>query len=191
MDYPEKLHVKLDLGMVGTGRWTSAGTENPFDETPYIRADIHGERMRAVIAEREEARSTISKMMRTEADHLEAIAILAGAGNVSPAELVQLGVGRVIQNPMWKEGDDPRNRYAFSVLDLNDLRDMNENAMRQQATTAKFRQIKQHFKAHQQSVSYVLDHIQKIMGKNQITGQDRDDLRNLRDQLTDLAGRKV
>tara|TARA_R110000744_G_scaffold326330_4_gene432110 strand:- start:19143 stop:19445 length:303 start_codon:yes stop_codon:yes gene_type:complete len=63
-DLPERIHANLDLGMVGTGRWTSAGTENPFDEVPYVRADIHGERMRAVIAEREEARSEILDLKR-------------------------------------------------------------------------------------------------------------------------------
>lgn len=61
-EMPENIHAVLDLGMVGTGRWTSAGTENPFKEQPYIRKDIHGERMRVVIAEREELRARVSGM---------------------------------------------------------------------------------------------------------------------------------
>lgn len=39
-DAPEQIWVQVDLGMVGTGRWVTQGTENPFGRIEYIRADI-------------------------------------------------------------------------------------------------------------------------------------------------------
>ncbi len=184
--------VFLDAETAAEHGWNDAdGASAP----EYLRRDVHGKRMQAVISEREEIKRDMQREIdagkRREVQQLEAIAILAGAGNVSPSELVQLGVGRVVENPNWSQGDDPRKRYSFTPMSLDDLRDMSEAAMRQQATVAKFRQIKDHFQQHQKAVSYVLDHIQKLTGKNKITGQDRDDLRNLRDTLSGMIGRNI
>lgn len=33
---PNRIHITTDLGMVGTGRWTSAGLENPFNLPVYV-----------------------------------------------------------------------------------------------------------------------------------------------------------
>lgn len=33
---PDRIHITTDLGMVGTGRWTSAGLENPFKQPVFI-----------------------------------------------------------------------------------------------------------------------------------------------------------
>lgn len=38
---PERIWASMDKGMFGsTGRWVTQGTENPFDRTEYIRADL-------------------------------------------------------------------------------------------------------------------------------------------------------
>ena len=36
MSRPDRIHANPDKGMVGTGRWKSAGLENPFGEWVYL-----------------------------------------------------------------------------------------------------------------------------------------------------------
>lgn len=33
---PDRIHITTDIGMVGTGRWTSAGLENAFKQPVFI-----------------------------------------------------------------------------------------------------------------------------------------------------------
>lgn len=199
MDNTPELFVCYYIGEDGEDGQTMVGVsvDDPSQghaQAKYVRQDIHQKAVNAAYDVTEKlgrAKLELASAKRRETQMLEAIAILAGAGNVSPTELAQLGVGRVVQNPHWKPGDDPRNRYAFMAMDLNDLADMNERAMREQATVAKFRQLKQHFTTHQRAVSYLLDQVDNMATKNSLTGKDLDKLRTLRGDLADLIGRKL
>lgn len=156
-----------DGGQIVVGHAPNDPTQNG-EICKYIRKDIHGERMRSVIAEREDLRKQLEASKRREEQQLEAITVLANQGGTSPTELAQLGVGNVIENPNWKTGDDPATRYSFVSIDLSDLAQMTNNAMHQQATVAKFRQLKDHFVTHQRAVSYLLDELQKGAGANRV-----------------------
>lgn len=53
-DAPERIWVQPDLGMVGTGRWVTKGTENPFGNIEYIRADLAKPNVKPLEWERED-----------------------------------------------------------------------------------------------------------------------------------------
>lgn len=157
----------------------------------YTRGDVVSQRVQSLIADRGKLEKQLAASKDREAQQLEAIQTLAGAGNVSPAELVQLGVGHVTENPDWEPGDDPRKRYAFNALDLEDLADMTQAAMHKQATVAKFRQLKQHFQSHQHGVTFLLNQLAAMARKNHLTPDDFDKLRDIRDQVSDMIGRTI
>lgn len=47
-DAPESIWAQPHLGLVGTGRWITQGTENPFGNIEYIRADLAKPRVKSL-----------------------------------------------------------------------------------------------------------------------------------------------
>lgn len=116
----------------------------------------------------------------------EAVSYLAERAKVSPEEMAQLGLGTVIPGDRKKgEGD------TFVFGDLEDMKDAIDFAMHNQATVAKFRQLKEHFVKHQQAVTILLDQISAVTRKNTITAEDHNRLRNMREALSSLIRRTI
>ncbi len=97
--------------------------------------------------------------------------------DMSAEELAQLGVGQYV-----KEDEDTPATVLF--YDLEDAKTSIDFAMKNQATGAKFRQMKDHFVKHQKAVTAMLDRLDDIGKQNVITTED---VRKLRQLRTDLA----
>lgn len=59
MTVPDRLHITTDLGMVGTGRWTSAGFENPFREPVFLASTPAREHAEELVEALEDAASAV------------------------------------------------------------------------------------------------------------------------------------
>lgn len=101
------------------------------------------------------------------------------------ATLAQLGLATLV--PAAKEGEKPT--VLFQALD--DLLTMTNDAMKDQATVAKFRLIKGQFIAHQAAVTAILDRINALGKKNVITTVDIMSLREIRSDLSAMIGREI
>jgi hypothetical protein len=51
---PERIWADMDIGMVGTGRWVTQGTENPFGRVEYIAATKVQKLIRAAVEKERE-----------------------------------------------------------------------------------------------------------------------------------------
>lgn len=139
---------------------------------------------------RDAARARANRAER-ERDHLrwrllntfEGVMLLAERAKASVQELAQLGLARLVK--------DEEGRPVAHAINLDDLIDMGDSAMRQQATVAQFRQLKGHFVVHQRAVSHLLDRITTLSRKNSLDGQDMNRLRDLRAELGAMIGREL
>lgn len=146
-----------------------------------LRSQIGGlnDQLRAVTKERDHLRW---RMLNT----FDGIMLLAERAKASVTELAQLGLARLVMEEI--EGKQVPVAHA---INLDDLIDMGESAMRQQATVAQFRQLKGHFVVHQRAVSHLLDRITSLSRKNSLDGQDMNRLRDLRAELGAMIGREL
>lgn len=115
----------------------------------------------------------------------DAIEYLHERYKFDPVELAQLGVATLVRP------DDEEAKPAVVFRPLDDLVQMTADAMKQQATVAKFRQLKEHFLAHQQGVSIILDKIDALARKNVLTTSDMQSVKDLRVELSNLIRRAL
>jgi len=143
-----------------------------------LRSQIGGlnDQLRAVTKERDHLRW---RLLNT----FEGVMLLAERAKASVQELAQLGLARLVK--------DEEGRPVAHAINLDDLIDMGESAMRQQATVAQFRQLKGHFVVHQRAVSYLLERITSMTRKNYLDAADMDQLRRLRAELGAMIGRDL
>lgn len=146
-----------------------------------LRSQIGGlnDQLRVVTKERDHLRW---RMLNT----FDGVMLLAERAKASVQELAQLGLARLVGDVI-----DGKQISVAVAIDLNDLIDMGESAMRQQATVAQFRQLKGHFVVHQRAVSALLDRITSLSRKNSLDGGDMDQLRRLRAELGAMIGRDL
>ena len=109
----------------------------------------------------------------------DVVQLMCERAEASPEEIAQLGVGRFVPGDK-KRGIEDRIEYYT----LDDLATIAEDAMKRQATQAKFRQLKQHFVKHQQAVTVLLDQLNELAGKNVLTTMDIEKFRRVRDELS-------
>lgn len=114
----------------------------------------------------------------------DAVELFASRAGATPEELAQHNLGTLIPG----EGGKP-DQFVFG--DLEDAKSSIDFAMKNQATVAKFRQLKEHFVKHQQAVTIMLDQITAITRKNRITAEDHNKLRGMRDALSTLIRRAI
>lgn len=115
---------------------------------------------------------------------LDACRIFAERANVSPQEIAQLGVATLVQVEKGKPAIVQWNT-------LEDLVDASNFAMKQQATVAKFRQLKEHFVTHQQAVSWLLDRLDTLARKNSLTTVDLETFGQIRRDLEGMVRRRL
>lgn len=114
----------------------------------------------------------------------DAVELFADRAGATPEELAQLNLGTLIPGR-----DGKPDSFVFG--DLEDAKSSIDFAMKNQATVAKFRQLKEHFVKHQQAVTILLDKIEAVTRKNRITAEDHNALRGLRDTLSQLIRRSI
>lgn len=132
--------------------------------------------------------------LRKERDHLrwrmgntfDGVMLLAERAKASVQELAQLGLARLVMEEI-----DGKQVPVAHAISLDDLIDMGDSAMRQQATVAQFRQLKQHFVTHQRATTHLLDRITSMTRKNYLDAADMDKLRHLRSELSGMIGREL
>lgn len=113
----------------------------------------------------------------------DGIMLLADRAGATVQELAQLGLATYVK-------DKAGNAHAvFSTLD--DLAEASDSEMKHQATTAKFRQLKQHFVTHQRTVTVLLDRLKSVTMRNTISKEDVQSLRDLRDDLSATIRREI
>lgn len=115
---------------------------------------------------------------------VDAVNLFRERYGISAIELSQLGLGTFIP------GD--KDKSPMCVLgSLEDAKDAIEFTMKNQATAAKFRQLKAHFQQHQQAVTVLLDELNRLGARNHVTKEDLRKIRELRDTLSGLIGRSI
>lgn len=113
----------------------------------------------------------------------DGIQLLADRAGATPQELAQLGLATYVKDAAGNP------HVIFSTLD--DLAEASESAMKHQATTAKFRQLKSHFVVHQRAVTLLLDQLKSVTMRNTISAGDVQKLRDLRDDLSATIRREL
>lgn len=115
---------------------------------------------------------------------VDAVSLFRDRYGISAIELSQLGLGTFIA------GD--KDKSPVCVLgSLEDAKDAIDFTMKNQATAAKFRQLKAHFQQHQQAVTVLLDELNRLGARNHVTKEDLRKIRELRDILSGLIGRSI
>ena len=145
----------------------------------------------AIARDAERARANRTEKER---DHLrwrlgntfDGVMLLADRAKASVQELAQLGLARLVMEEI-----DGKQVPVAHAINLEDLLDLTDSAMRQQATVAQFRQLKGHFVTHQRATSFLLDKITSLSRKNSLNGDDMNKLRRLRSELGAMIGRAL
>lgn len=133
-------------------------------------------------AEEAEKRLDLQKLQML--NFVDAVALFRDRYGISAIELSQLGLGPFIP------GD--KEKSPMCVLGtLEDAKDAIDFTMKNQATAAKFRQLKAHFHQHQQAVTVLLDELNRLGARNHVTKEDLRKIRELRDTLSGLIGRSI
>lgn len=133
-------------------------------------------------AEEAEKRLDLQKLQML--NFVDAVALFRDRYGISAIELSQLGLGTFIP------GD--KDKSPMCVLGtLEDAKDAIDFTMKNQATAAKFRQLKEHFQQHQQAVTVLLGELNRIGARNHVTKEDMRKIRELRDTLSGLIGRSI
>ena len=134
-------------------------------------------------------KSKIEAFMKQELRFQEAIMLLASRCDIKPAELAQLGVGTLI--PAHKDANGKQHPATIQFASLDDLLTMTNAAMKEQATVAKFRQLKQHFQSHQWACTGLLNELEKLGRKNYLTTEDLRKFQATREEFSGIIRRKV
>ncbi|MBX2835045.1 MAG: hypothetical protein KTR28_08765 [Micavibrio sp.] len=94
----------------------------------------------------------------------------------------------VSSNRMTKE---EANQLGITGIKDFDPRAMLEGGDADQATKAQFRQIKQHYVAHKKATETLVNQLNSLTRRNQITGKDMDNLRELLDKLRNSTNGQI
>lgn len=76
VEAPERIWAVASLGMVGSGRWVTQGSENPHGNVEYVRAD----KLEELAAENEHQRQMLANQARTIKEQQVALADPAPSG---------------------------------------------------------------------------------------------------------------
>lgn len=112
------------------------------------------------------------------------LAVLVERGVIPFEEAAQHGVGELVKDMNGKV-------IGITPLSLDDLKQMSDMAMKQQATVAKFRQIKSHFVTHQRAVSELLALTEPLARKNFLSTSDMRFFQDIRRQISELISRGI
>jgi hypothetical protein len=166
MDSEEQRHL---LAVVET---LKASSRSMADAITHLNAEVS------------DLRGQLDAARSRELHLIDAIAICAVRANMPAEELAQLGVAQLVKG----ENGEPD---GVSWYTLDDLVVASSFAMKQQATVAKFRQLKDHFVVHQRAVTAILDKLQELSRRNYLTATDLRDVQALREDLAHLIKRKI
>lgn len=147
--------------------------------------DLLVENLRAtIISETARLEGEMKTRSKREMILMDTVQMLCERGDISNEEIAQLGIGTLVPG-IGKE------KSTIQWIGLDDLKTMTEFSMKEQATVAKFRQIKGHFVQYQRAVKLILTNLDKVTRKNNPSAKDFDQIRDLRDTLASITGRDL